>query len=81
MEQRNREKEQQHINKTKIILLKVCTIEGFRNYDQKSSGKPDSSAVWNSVRSERFLACHVSPGSYIYPSDEDCNSRNGRFVH
>ncbi|GFX70180.1 hypothetical protein TNCV_4616181 [Trichonephila clavipes] len=62
MVQRSREKEegQQHINGIKNISLKFCTATRVRNYDQKSFGRPDSGATWNSFRSRRFLASHVS---------------------
>ena len=45
IEQKGREKEkkQQHINRTENILLEGCT-EGVRNYDQKSTGSLDSGA-------------------------------------
>ncbi|GFW04764.1 RNase H domain-containing protein [Trichonephila clavipes] len=31
-----------------------------QTYGQKSSGRPDNDASWNSLRSGSFLACHVS---------------------
>ena len=53
-------KEQEHVNGTKSILLKDCTAESVRNYDQKSSGRIESGATWNSLRSRTFLAYHIS---------------------
>ena len=53
-------KKQQRINGTKNILMKSCTTEGDRDYDQKSSGRVDSDTVWNYLCSGRFLACHIS---------------------
>ncbi|GFX59531.1 hypothetical protein TNCV_2034591 [Trichonephila clavipes] len=56
---------QQHINGTENRLqtalqqLKGCTIASVRIYDQKSFGRLDSDAAWNSLRSGRFLACHA----------------------
>ncbi|GFV11622.1 hypothetical protein TNCV_976121 [Trichonephila clavipes] len=41
-------------------FLEGCTTIGIRNYDQKSSGRPNSGTTWNSLRSRRFLECHVS---------------------
>ncbi|GFU50345.1 hypothetical protein TNCV_301731 [Trichonephila clavipes] len=61
--QRSGEKEQkqQSIDGTEIILLKGYATTSDQNYDQESSGWPDSGAVWNSLRSESFLECHVFP--------------------
>ncbi|GFV87676.1 hypothetical protein TNCV_779601 [Trichonephila clavipes] len=42
------------------MLLKVFTTTCTRTYSQKSSGRPDSHTAWNSLRSRRFLACHIS---------------------
>ncbi|GFX52514.1 hypothetical protein TNCV_4325301 [Trichonephila clavipes] len=53
-------KEQKRINGTKNILLKDCKTTSARNYDQKSSGSPNSGAERNSLRSGRLLACHIS---------------------
>ena len=36
---------------TENNLLKGFSTEGFRNYDQKYSGKLDSGVEWNSSRS------------------------------
>ncbi|GFV14829.1 hypothetical protein TNCV_4219231 [Trichonephila clavipes] len=54
-----KELKQQHINGTGNILLNGCTTTGTRNNGQKSSGRPESDAVWNSLCSGRFLACQV----------------------
>ncbi|GFY10071.1 hypothetical protein TNCV_1946161 [Trichonephila clavipes] len=59
MVQRSREHEQKqlNINGTENILLENCNTMEAQNYVQKSSGSPDSEATWNSLRSEKFLAC------------------------
>ncbi|GFW20277.1 hypothetical protein TNCV_1855991 [Trichonephila clavipes] len=77
MVQRSREKEQkqQHINGTENILLKSCTTARVRNYDQKSSGRPDSSAAWNSLCSRRFLACYVTRTRIMSPAVHTCRGR------
>ncbi|GFW18748.1 hypothetical protein TNCV_1370021 [Trichonephila clavipes] len=41
------------------ILSKGCATINARNHGQMSSSRPGSDAVWNSLRSERFLTCHV----------------------
>ncbi|GFU07897.1 PRE_C2HC domain-containing protein [Trichonephila clavipes] len=50
---------QQHFNGIENILLKGCTTTGARNCDQNSPSRPDSGTALNSLRSGRFLACHV----------------------
>ena len=62
MVQRFREKEQkkQPIYGTESILLKGYITEIVRNYNEKSSGRLDSSAAWYPLRSRRFLACRLS---------------------
>ncbi|GFW72916.1 hypothetical protein TNCV_830391 [Trichonephila clavipes] len=44
--QRNRKKRTEHINGTENILSKGCTTTSVQNYDQKSSGRPDSGAPY-----------------------------------
>ncbi|GFW62790.1 hypothetical protein TNCV_2625531 [Trichonephila clavipes] len=58
--QKRREKElkQQHFNGIESILMKDFSI-GVQNYDQMSSGRPDSGIVWNFLRSGNLLACQV----------------------
>ncbi|GFV00021.1 hypothetical protein TNCV_4056941 [Trichonephila clavipes] len=53
MVQKSREnvQKQQHMNGTENILLKGCTAKGVQNYDQKSSGRPENGAAWNSFNS------------------------------
>ena len=64
---RQRKQKQQDINGTEIILLKGCTTEGVPNYIEKSSGMLHRDAVWNSLRSRRFLACRIySPQLQIF---------------
>ncbi|GFT65053.1 hypothetical protein TNCV_2610871 [Trichonephila clavipes] len=55
-----KEQKEKHINETENILLKSCSATEFRNYDYKSSGSPANSTAWNSSRSGKFLACHIS---------------------
>ncbi|GFU21307.1 d-beta-hydroxybutyrate dehydrogenase, mitochondrial [Trichonephila clavipes] len=40
--------------------VKGHTTTGARNFDQKSSARPDSSSAWKSLHSGRFLVCNVS---------------------
>ncbi|GFW49427.1 hypothetical protein TNCV_3059341 [Trichonephila clavipes] len=42
------------------LTLRTRMIWSVRRYNQKSSGRPDSDDAWNSLRSARFLAYHVS---------------------
>ncbi|GFV85761.1 hypothetical protein TNCV_2003811 [Trichonephila clavipes] len=78
-------KKQKHINGTENIVLKDFTTTGARNCDQKSPGKHDSGAAWNSLHSGKSLACHVSfQHSYRYsiPSTEGtCISYTKLYVN
>ena len=75
------EQKQQHIGETENILLKRHTTEGIRNNDQKSLGRLDSSASWNSSHSGRFLACVTySPGICEYSKFQNLrNSMRRRY--
>ncbi|GFU25951.1 hypothetical protein TNCV_5104501 [Trichonephila clavipes] len=55
--QRSREIEQkqQHFKGTENILPNGYTTTDVQNYDQKSSGRSNSGATWNSLRSGRFF--------------------------
>ncbi|GFU26241.1 hypothetical protein TNCV_5106521 [Trichonephila clavipes] len=52
---------QQYINGPDNMLLKVCITLDDRNYSYKPSDRSDSGSAWNSLRSLRLLASHVSP--------------------
>ena len=69
--QRNTVKEQKlkHINETEIILLKCCTTEAVRNYDQNLSGRLDSEAACDFLLSKISNTCtcqriHDMPGIF-----------------
>ncbi|GFT32949.1 transposable element Tcb1 transposase [Trichonephila clavipes] len=53
-----------------------CIATSVRNFDQKSSGRPDSGAAWNFFRSGRFLARHAS--SWQLQIFQEIGSRVGR---
>ncbi|GFX09295.1 hypothetical protein TNCV_1887081 [Trichonephila clavipes] len=80
--QRKKEHKQQHIKGTENILMQFYT-KTVLNYDQKSSGRPERGAAWNSLRSRRFLVCHVSflIEFYIRVMESSTEKRNGHLVH
>ena len=49
----------------KNIFLKACTMEGVQNFEQKSSGRLDRGAAWNSLCSGIFVTGHVSSNTAI----------------
>ena len=56
---REKDQKQEHINEMKTILLKGNATESVRNYSQESLGRPDSSAVLDSLHSKTTEA--ISP--------------------
>ncbi|GFW85901.1 hypothetical protein TNCV_1967121 [Trichonephila clavipes] len=80
MVQRSREKreKQQYINGTENLLLKCCTTTDDRNYDQKSSSRPDSGQHGIPCTLEDSLYGSYPLSSYIYSSDSFNSQRVSR---
>ncbi|GFU44418.1 TATA box-binding protein-like protein 1 [Trichonephila clavipes] len=57
----------------KIFTTGSITVTGARKYDQKSSGWPDSSTIWNSLQSGRFLRTVLGSWINLYSNEELVN--------